>query len=94
MKTYNEFISIIEKEEDPNYDIGRFVRLIDQTEDCTIDEVDISYSKVSSIRRFYEDTNHYNRVKIVDLINTNIRNINKVHKIVIDYEKNKNQREV
>lgn len=92
MKTYNEFMLILESFDDPNFDCARFDYLIEQTDDCIIDGVEVSLLKISSIRRFYEKINPYNRAKVVGLINNNITNIDKVHKIVIDYEKSQTQR--
>ena len=94
MKSYNEFIITINNSIHPDFDVSRFDYMIEQIGDCVIDNVSISSSKISSIRRFYEDTNSYNRSKIMNLINTNIRNIDKVHKLVIDYEKLKQQRDI
>lgn len=88
MKTYNEFIRLSANMVDSNYDSTRFDRLME----CSggqFDGVIVSRSKISSIINFFESTNDYNRFKVSDLINNNINNINKVHNLVLDYEKNK-----
>lgn len=71
---------------DPNVDATRFDRLLESEGNCDFDGTFISSSKTSSIKRFYENTNPFNRSKIVGLINNSIKNFDKVHKIVIDYE--------
>jgi len=93
MKFYNDFVNELSSFDDPKYDCTRFDRLIENTHDCVISGISISASKISSIRRFYENTNPYNRSKVVGLINNNITNIDNVHKIVIDYEINQHKKE-
>lgn len=91
MKTFDEFKRVADIIKTPNYDSTRFDRLIES--ESGIDGLIISPSKISSISRFYERTNSYNRSKITELINTNIRNVDKVHKLAIDYEKYKQKRD-
>lgn len=90
---YNDFVNmcgVLMKHS--NLDVSRFDRLIESNGDCDFEGIYIHGSKVSSIKRFYEKTNLYNRTKIVELINNNVSNFEKVHKIVIDYETIKTQK--
>ncbi len=93
MKSYNEFMRTMKIEEDPDYDSTRFDRLMEWEGGSFDGFDDLSSSKMSSIVNFLESTNDYNRSKVVALINTNVDNINKVHKIVIDYEKSRQHEE-
>lgn len=86
MKTYSQFISALNNS---LYSYGRFEHLLEQDGDCEIDGVVISYSSISTIRRFYNNTNDYNRVKISEMINNNIRNIDRVIALIREYEKYK-----
>ena len=83
---FSDFIRVCEKLDDPDYDSSRFDRLLEFKDDSVFDGINIERSMVSSIKRFYENTNEYNRSKISNLININIRNFEKVHRIVLDYE--------
>lgn len=87
MKSYEEFLRSTSLFEDCDFDPCRFDRVINGEDDI----IDISKSKLSSIIRFYESTNEYNRTKIMDLINISKNNITKVYKIVLDYEEHKQQ---
>lgn len=87
MKSYQNFLRVSSLFEDPGFDPFRFDRVLEGEHDA----VDISESKLSSIIRFYESTNEYNRTKIMDLINISKNNITKVYKIVLDYEEHKQQ---
>lgn len=91
MKSYNEFVRVATLMENPDYDVTRFGCLLEGK--IEFDDELLTTSKWSSIVRFYESTNDYNRSKIADLINTNINNVNKVYKIVLDYDKVKQQQE-
>ena len=82
MKTYSDFISTVINE---SYSYGRFDYLLEQESDCVIDGVTISNSSITLIRRFYENTNTYNRTKISDMINNSISNINRVVNLIKDY---------
>jgi len=93
MKLYEDFIFMCKVLDEDSYDPTRITRLLEMTDDGYIDEVFINRSVISSIRRFYEGTNEYNRSKIANLINNNITNFKKVHQIVIDYELAKSTRE-
>ena len=69
MKSYNEFIKMVDMITSFDFDCTRFDRLIESNNG--IDGIEISSSKIFSIKRFYESTNHYNRSKMVELININ-----------------------
>ena len=84
MKSYHEFIDNI------SYSFGRFDRLIKEEDECIIDGVKISHSDLMKIKNFYENTNKFNRNKIEEMINNNIRNVNKVLAIILEYYRNKN----
>lgn len=86
---FSGFLDKCAQLEDPLVDISRTERLLAHEGNSEFEGLYISSSKISSIRRFYESTNDYNKLKVANLINTNIDNITKVHKIVIDYEKTK-----
>lgn len=86
MITYNDFLYMCEVVENPHHDPNRFYNLLLIDSDCIFEGVDINTSVISSIKRFHTNTNEYNRSKISELINNNVNNLGKVHKIVIDYE--------
>lgn len=88
MKSFREFIT---ESNTKNFSIRRFDELIEKTSTCVIDGYEVHASVLSSIKRFYENTNPYNRAKVVGMINNSIRNVEKVHKLVLDYEKIKSQ---
>ena len=90
MKSYEEFKRTMGLFENPEFDPFRFERFHEWTEG-SIDGFVISEAKHVKILRFYESTNKYNQGKIMDLINNNISNFDKVYKIVLDYEKVKQQ---
>lgn len=83
---YDDFMRMCEVLDNPYFDPDRFNVMISSNNGCVIDNISIHRSAINSIRRFYMSTNDYNRSKIAELINNNIRNIKRVHKIVIDYE--------
>ncbi len=88
MKTYSDFISTVINE---SYSYGMFDYLLEQESDCVIDGVTISGSSITLIRRFYENTNTYNRTKISDMINNNIRNIDRVVNLIREYKRVKSE---
>lgn len=85
-KTFSEFIVILENS---SYSYGRFDYLLEQKDDCIIEGVSISHSMIFKIQKFYNNTNEYNKSKILNLINTNIENVYKVENIITDYENSK-----
>jgi len=87
---FNDFIKMCEVLDDPENDSSRFDRLLETSGDCKFDGVDIDGSVVSSIKRFYINTNEYNRSKVSGLINNSITNLKDVHRIVIDYDTARN----
>ena len=87
MKSYNEFMRVISLLKNPDYDSTRFACLIEGK--INIDGKILTTSKISSIIRFYESTNDYNRSKVAELINISMDNFDNVYKIVLDYEKAK-----
>jgi hypothetical protein len=54
-------------------------------------DITVEGSKLPSIKRFYHNTNEYNQRKITDLINNSMNNIDKVYRIILEYEKIKNK---
>lgn len=88
---FDDFIDKCKRIQHPDFDITRIDRLMENTGECKVDGTTVSSSVLASIKRFYENTNEYNRSKVADLINNTIDNIGKVHRIVIDYETVKNQ---
>lgn len=90
-KLYDDFVYMCEVLKNPAVDMSRFDRLLEAEGDSVFDGVTLQSSKLSSIKRFYETTNPFNRAKIVELINNSIDNFDKVHKIVIDYNEAKGQ---
>ena len=82
MKSFNELNNMICSSD---YDLGRFDYMMEQIDDCEISGIDISRSFILSIKRFLENTDPYNQLKIEELINNNIRNIKRVKRIIIDY---------
>jgi len=88
---YDDFIEMMGVLTNPEYSLHRFDLMMESDGDYTEDDKTVSFSKIASIRRFYENTNEYNRYKIKELINNSMDNIDKAHKIVLDYEKSKQQ---
>ena len=93
LKSFEEFKRTSRLFENPEFDPFRFERFYEWTEGL-LEGINISRSKYSMILRFYESTNDYNKTKITDLINNSMSNLDKVHRIVLDYEKIKQQREI
>jgi len=87
---FSDFIYMMECINNINYNSSRIYIIMESDGDYKEDNIIISSSKISSIRRFYESTNEFNRAKITNLINNNIGNIDKVHNIVMEYIKLKN----
>ena len=85
-KTFLEFVSIMEN---PSYLYGRFEYLMEQTDGCIIEGMSISHDTIFRIHKFCNNTNEYNRSKILNLINNNIENVYKVENIINDYENSK-----
>jgi len=89
-KTYYEFIKYInECIHNSEIDDQRFDRFINCNGDYEEGGVVIEYSKISSIKKFYDATNSYNKSKISDLINISVGGIDKVYNIVLEWTKNK-----
>ena len=82
-KSFTEFIVLLEN---PLYSYGRFDYLMEQTGECIIEGVSISQNTIFKIQKFYNNTNDYNKSKILNLINNNIENVYKVENIINDYE--------
>ncbi len=82
MKSFCELNSMINNS---SYDMGRFDYIMGRKNGCEIDDVIIKQSFIISLKRFLNESNSYNTVKIENLINNNIRNINRVKKIILDY---------
>jgi len=89
---YEDFIFMCEVLENPEFDLSRTERLMESDNLFEEKGISISGSKLSSIKRFYKNTNVYNQAKISNLINNNIRNIDKVYNLVLEYENIKHQK--
>jgi hypothetical protein len=89
---YEDFIFMCEVLNSPDFDSSRMERLLESDDIFECDGVSVRGSKLSSIKRFYKHTNEYNKSKISDLINNNIRNIDKVYNLVLEYENIKHQK--
>jgi hypothetical protein len=57
--------------------------ILDSKDDCIIDGIEINRNKISTIQRFYESTNEYNRTKISKMINNDIDNIDVVYELIL-----------
>jgi len=83
---YNEFINKTKKILNDSYDSSRFERLLNSEFEYQEGDIIISGSKLSSIKRFYNNTNDYNKRKISEIINNNIRNVETIYEFIIEYE--------
>jgi putative lipoic acid-binding regulatory protein len=90
---FNEFIHLMEVIDNPEYNSSRMENIINHKGEYCENNIIISVSHMASIKRFYESTNEFNRVKIAGLINNSMKNIDKVYQLIVEYEKIKIQRE-
>jgi len=80
MKFDDEFITELNND---SYNYGRMTSILDSKDDCIIDGIEINRNKISTIQRFYESTNEYNRTKISKMINNDIDNIDVVYELIL-----------
>jgi hypothetical protein len=86
---YNEFITMMENITSPSYSSTRFDIIIETDGDYEEGDIVVSHSKISSIRNFYNETNDHNRSKMREMINNNVKNIDRVYNMVLEYYKTK-----
>jgi hypothetical protein len=86
---YENFISRLKIYTSPSYSFSRFDDILESEGDYEEDGFVIPYSKIASMKRFYETTNEHNRAKIREMINNNIENADRAYNLVLEAEYHK-----
>jgi len=86
---YDDFIQMMEVITNPSYSSIRFDTIIESDGDYEENGINVPYSKIASLKRFYESTNDHNRTKIREMINNNIENIERAYNLVLEVEYHK-----
>lgn len=81
MKLYYDFINELNYHHQYHY--GNMLMIMESTDECSIGGFYISRNILSTLKRYYESTNSFNKVKISKMINKDIKNVDVVYEMIL-----------